>query len=120
MSRDFGAHNVLIDADIKIVGRIDLDSVMAALVEKVAQFPLCLDLGRQVPDYAETKPAARKRLEMVAKLFPKYVGSVRAVVEREEASSGKKGVYDVADFLLSAAASVVEGLGCVCRESGGA
>ena len=68
MSQDFGAHNVFIDADIKIVGRIDLDSVMAAPVEKVAQFPSCLDLDREVPDHAETKPAARKRLEMVAKI----------------------------------------------------
>ena len=45
------------------------------------------------------------------KLFPKYAGSITAALEREEASSGKKGVCDVADFRLSAAASVVEGLG---------
>ncbi|KAL2261415.1 hypothetical protein VTK26DRAFT_4210 [Humicola hyalothermophila] len=38
-NRDFGAHNILVNDDFDIVGVIDLDGVMAAPLEVVAQYP---------------------------------------------------------------------------------
>jgi hypothetical protein len=36
-NRDFGAHNLLVNDDFEIIGVIDLDGVMAAPIEVVAQ-----------------------------------------------------------------------------------
>ena len=49
INRDFGAHNLLVNEKFEIVGVIDFDSLMAAPVEMVAQFPRLTGLDRPIP-----------------------------------------------------------------------
>uniref|UniRef100_A0A8H7NNU8 Aminoglycoside phosphotransferase domain-containing protein n=1 Tax=Bionectria ochroleuca TaxID=29856 RepID=A0A8H7NNU8_BIOOC len=49
VNRDFGAHNLLVDDNFNIVGLIDLDGVMAAPIDLVAQFPALTGLDRETP-----------------------------------------------------------------------
>jgi hypothetical protein len=109
-NRDFGAHNVLVDDDFRIVGLIDFDGVIAAPIELVAQMPSFTGLDRPIPGYVETNEFALKRLERTKRRIPKYRRAVRALVP------GTRGWIDVGDAsglvdaMVSDAASVVQGM----------
>ena len=64
-NRDFGAHNLLVNDNIDIIGVIDFDGVMTAPAEMVAQYPQLTGLDRQPPGYAETNPLAIERNQMM-------------------------------------------------------
>ena len=110
VNRDFGAHNVLVDEEYKIVGLIDLDGVMAAPAEVVAQFPLYMGLDRPIPGHVETRPFALQRIKKIAPLLPTYVNLVIAAIAEREVKSGTKDISGIADLLMSDAASIMQGL----------
>jgi hypothetical protein len=62
-NRDFGAHSILVNDDFEIVGVIDLDGVMAAPLEVVAQYPTLSFLDLEPPGTVYTAPAAIERVE---------------------------------------------------------
>lgn len=106
VNRDFGAHNVLVNSSFEIIGLIDLDGVMAAPIEKVAQLPLFMGAQREPPGVPETRPAAIERIKEYAHLVPRYTDLVR-----------RKGATQLADKLVSDAASVIQGLNAYGQHS---
>ena len=107
-NRDFGAHNLLVNNNFEIVGVIDLDGVMAAPIEVVAQYPRLTGLKREPPGHVETRPLAIDRIRRTEPKLKEY----KDLVETAEAGigSGKKGEATVANMMLSDAASVFQGL----------
>ncbi|KAF2454686.1 hypothetical protein BDY21DRAFT_416653 [Lineolata rhizophorae] len=106
-NRDFGAHNLLVDEDFKIVGVIDLGGVMAAPIEAVAQYPVLTVLNREPPGHVETRPAAIDRIRRTEPRLKEY----RDLVELAEARLGiSKGNTAIASLMLSEATSVFQGL----------
>ncbi|CAH0033440.1 unnamed protein product [Clonostachys rhizophaga] len=110
VNRDFGAHNLLVDDNFNIVGLIDLDGVMAAPIDLVAQFPTLTGLDREVPGHKETKPAAIERIVATRPLLAEY--------QRLLASSQQQSVPEhesavraiLADRITSDGATIVYGL----------
>ncbi|KAK3332870.1 hypothetical protein B0T19DRAFT_354543 [Cercophora scortea] len=107
-NRDFGAHNLLVDDNFEIVGVIDLDGVMAAPIEVVAQYPVLTGLDREPPGHVETKPAAIDRMRRTEPRLKEY----KDMVETAEAGMGigNEGSTPIANLMLSEAASVLQGL----------
>ncbi|PNY18157.1 Uncharacterized protein TCAP_07596 [Tolypocladium capitatum] len=107
-NRDFGAHNLLVNDDFEIVGVIDLDGVMAAPIEVVAQYPVLTGLEREPPGHVETRPAAIDRIRRTEPRLKEY----KDMVEMAEARIGmnKEGNAPMANLMLSEAASVFQGL----------
>jgi hypothetical protein len=83
-NRDFGAHNLLVNDNFEIVGIIDLDGVMAAPIEVVAQYPVLTGLDREPPGHVETKPAAIDRIRRTEPRLKEY----KDMVETAEAGIG--------------------------------
>ncbi|RKL51039.1 hypothetical protein BFJ72_g492 [Fusarium proliferatum] len=108
VNRDFGAHNLLVDDKFQIVGVIDFDSVMAALIKVVAQYPVLTRLNREPPGCAETRPAAIERIERTKPKLKEY----KEMLAAAESKLGNidEGATLIADMLLSDAASVLQGL----------
>ena len=104
-NRDFGAHNLLVDNKFEIVGVIDLDGVMAAPIETIAQFPQLTELDRETPEHNETRPAALERIARVALRLVEY----RDLVREAEKSLGEGQASPIADCIMSDAASVIQG-----------
>jgi hypothetical protein len=114
-NRDFGAHNVLVDKDFSIVGLIDLDGVMAAPLEMVAQFPFFMGLDRPAPGHVESRPLALKRQERVNMRLSQYVRAGEKAVKKIalERKTTRSETFDgsiIADQFMSDAASLVQGL----------
>ncbi|KAL2433690.1 hypothetical protein ABEF94_009123 [Exophiala dermatitidis] len=61
-NRDFGAHNLLVNNDFEIIGVIDLDGVMAAPIDMVAQYSQLSGRAREPPGHIETRPLAIDRI----------------------------------------------------------
>ncbi|KAH8745123.1 hypothetical protein F5883DRAFT_268911 [Diaporthe sp. PMI_573] len=108
VNRDFGAHNLLVNDDFEIVSVIDLDGVMAAPIEVVAQYPVLTGLDREPPGHVETKPAAINRIRRTEPRLKEY----KDMVEIAEAGVGisNEGNTPIANLMLSEAASVFQGL----------
>jgi hypothetical protein len=108
VNRDFGAHNLLVDDNFEIVGVIDLDGVMAAPMEVVAQYPVLTGLDRDPPGHVETRPAAIDRIERTEPKLKEY----KDMVEAAEAEMGisNEGNTTIANLMLSDAASIFQGL----------
>jgi hypothetical protein len=108
-NRDFGAHNLLVNNDFEIIGVIDLDGVMAAPIDMVAQYPQLSGLAREPPGHIETRPLAIDRISRTTPKLEEY----KNFVETTEAElDPKKGEPTIASLLLSDAASIVQGLLC--------
>ncbi|KAG4272632.1 hypothetical protein FPRO04_10374 [Fusarium proliferatum] len=108
VNRDFGAHNLLVDDKFQIVGAIDFDSVMAAPIEVVAQYPVLTRLNRGPPACVETRPVAIERIERTKPKLKEYKEMLAAL--ESKLGNNDKGVTPIADLLLSDAASVFQGL----------
>ncbi|KND87685.1 hypothetical protein TOPH_07653 [Tolypocladium ophioglossoides CBS 100239] len=108
VNRDFGAHNLLVNDNFDIIGMIDLDGVMAAPIEVVAQYPVLTGLDREPPGHVETKPAAIDNIRMAEPKLKEY----KDLVEMAEAGMGmgNEGNTPIASLMLSEAASVFQGL----------
>ena len=65
VNRDFGSHNILVDENFSIVGIVDFDSVMAAPVEVVAQYPDLSGMDVQPPGHIEASALALERIKAV-------------------------------------------------------
>ena len=109
-NRDFGAHNVLVDDEFRIVGLIDFDGVIAAPIELVVQMPLFTGLQRSIPGFVETGEFALKRVEKAKHQIPRYVEYVRAAISEAETSFNLPHEWELADSMVSDAASIVEGM----------
>ncbi|KAG8674181.1 hypothetical protein FPOAC1_000144 [Fusarium poae] len=105
VNRDFGAHNLLVDDEFRIVGVIDFDGMMAAPIEVVAQYPVLTGLDRETPFYTETNPYALERIEVTK---PKLIEYKQMLKAAESRIGG--GGSTVADTLMSTAADVYGGL----------
>jgi hypothetical protein len=107
-NRDFGAHNLLVNDDFEIIGVIDLDGVMAAPIEVVAQYPPLTGLEREPPGHVETRPFAIDRIKRTEPKLNEY----KNLVEIAEARMGgsKNGEASIANMMLSNATSVIQGL----------
>ena len=108
VNRDFGAHNLLVDDNFEIIGLIDLDGVMAAPAEVVAQYPSLTGLDRPIPGHVETRPAALERIKRTEPQLKEY----QRLIENAEAArnSSDEGKTSIAKLMLSDAASVFQGL----------
>jgi hypothetical protein len=109
-NRDFGAHNLLVNNDFEIIGVIDLDGVMAAPIDMVAQYPQLSGLARKPPGHIETRPLAIDRISRTTPKLEDY----KSFVETTEAEldPNGKGEPTIVNLLLSDAASIVQGLRC--------
>ena len=110
VNRDFGAHNILVDSDFNIIGVIDLDGVMAAPVEIVAQFPQLTGLDLPLPGSIETRPAALERMKMVAPQLKEYQNLVHNLIAEKSNSGDALHVSRLAELMMSNTAIIVEGL----------
>jgi hypothetical protein len=104
-NRDFGARNILVNADFDIVGVIDFDGVMAAPLEVVAQYPVLSFLDIEPPGTVYTAPAAIERVKRTAPRLQEY----KELVRKFESEQGEQGAK-VADTLGSTPASVYRGM----------
>ncbi|EXJ80739.1 hypothetical protein A1O3_07023 [Capronia epimyces CBS 606.96] len=108
-NRDFGAHNLLVNNDFEIIGVIDLDGVMAAPIDVVAQYPQLSGLAREPPGHVETRPLAIDRISRTTPKLEEY----KNFVETTEAELvPKKGEPTMANLFLSDTASTFQGLLC--------
>jgi hypothetical protein len=103
-NRDFGAHNILVNDDCDIVGVIDLDIVMAAPLEIVAQYPTFSFLDVEPPGAVYSHPAAIERVRRTAPRLQQY----KDLLGTWE-SQGEDGTK-VADRLGSTSASIYRGM----------
>lgn len=106
LNRDLGAHNLLVDDDFNIIGLIDLDGVMTAPIEAVAQYPAFTGMHREAPGHVETKPAAIDRIKKTEPKLEEY----KNMVEMAEGEMGGEGHPSIARLMFSDAASIVQGL----------
>lgn len=107
-NRDFGAHNLLVNDSFERVSVIDLDGVMAAPIEVVAQYPTLTGLSREPPGHVETKPAAIERIKRTEPKLKEYkdmVGNAEVAI-----GLGNEKNTPIADLMLSDAASVFQGI----------
>jgi hypothetical protein len=107
VNRDFGAHNLLVNDNFEIIGLIDLDGVMAAPMEVVAQYPVLTGLDREPPGHVETRPAAKDRIRRTEPRLKEYkdlIGTAEAEMKIVEGNT------PIANLMLSDAASVLQGL----------
>lgn len=104
-NRDFGAHNILVNEDFKIVGVIDFDGVMAAPIEAVAQYPLHCFLEVEPPGIVDSRPAVAER---VAKTIPRLQTFKKMLANYEKGD--ESGYVQVSDCMESPSASVYQGL----------
>ena len=109
-NRDFGAHNLLVNNDFEIIGVIDLDGVMAAPIDMVAQCPQLSELVREAPGHIETRPLAIDRIRRTTPKLEEYKNFVETT--EAELDPNEKGEPTIANLLLSDAASIVQGLLC--------
>jgi len=107
VNRDFGAHNLLVNNEFEIVSVIDLDGVMAAPMEVVAQYPALTGLDREAPGHVETRPAAIERIKRTAPKLKEYRDMVEIAEARVHVNEQNT---PIADLMLSDAASVFQGL----------
>jgi hypothetical protein len=106
-NRDFGAHNLLVNDNFEIVGVIDLDGVMAAPSQVVAQYPVFTGLDREPPGYVETRPLALERIRETEPRLEEY----KKLVEMAEAKiTTNEGATPVSSMMLSDGASIFQGL----------
>lgn len=73
---DIGFHNILLDQNLKIVGLIDCDTVKAAPIHVVAQYPVFSDMIIPKPGLATTKPMAKKVLAEGTIIYAKFVDMI--------------------------------------------
>ncbi|RGP66279.1 kinaselike domain [Fusarium sporotrichioides] len=107
VNRDFGAHNLLVDDEFRIVGVIDFDGMMAAPIEVVAQYPVLTGLDQEPPGHIETNLYAIERIKETKPKLKEYKEMVRAAESR---LGGSETVTRIADLLESDAASVFHGI----------
>ncbi|UJO21547.1 uncharacterized protein CLAFUR5_09298 [Fulvia fulva] len=107
VNRDFGIHNVLVNDNFEIVGVIDLDGVIAAPIEMVAQFPVLSGLHRPSPGFEkwEKRPAALSWMTEAASTLGRYVERILHAAHRQAPAVG-----EVAGWMMSNAAYIVQGL----------
>ncbi|KAK3675980.1 hypothetical protein LTR78_004172 [Recurvomyces mirabilis] len=109
VNRDFGAHNVLVDKEFNILALIDVDGVIAAPIERVAQFPCFMSLERPAPGYVERRPAAIERLKGCEGFLEKYAETVREF-RASQGASASSGGPKLEEVMMSDGASIVQGL----------
>ena len=101
---DFGMHNVLVDANLNIVGIIDCDSLMAAPIHVTAQYETLL--GRTIP-----LPGLATQESVTTQTFVKGKVDFDYLVERVAIAETKlHGNTPIADAMVSDGARLVEGL----------
>ncbi|KAL9620174.1 MAG: hypothetical protein Q9160_005289 [Pyrenula sp. 1 TL-2023] len=105
-NRDFGAHNVLVNENFEILGVIDLDNVIAAPIEVVAQFPEQTGMTLGPPGHVETRPLAIQRIKEEEPTIRAY----QSFVDEAELCSDKLSEARFAALMLSDAASLCRGL----------
>ena len=107
VNRDFGIHNVLVNDSFEIVGVIDLDGVIAAPIEIVAQFPVLSGLQRPIPGFEkwEKRPAALAWMTKAASSLGRYVERMLHAAHRLAPEVG-----EVPGWMLSDAACIVQGM----------
>ena len=101
---DIGFHNILLDRNLKIIGLIDCDTVKAAPIHVLAQYPDFCDIVIAKPGLATTKPMAKKVLAEGTVLFNAFVDMV-AKAERRVG-----GETPIANAMTSDGARLFEGL----------
>ena len=101
---DIGFHNILIDQNLNIVGLIDCDTVKAAPIHVLAQYPDFCDMLVAKPGLATTKPMAKKVLAEGTILFSKFV----EMIANAERHIG--GETPIAKAMTSDGARLFEGL----------
>lgn len=110
-NRDFGSHNVLVNAQYDIVGLNDLDGVLAAPLEVVAQFPLHCGLQVEPPGFVDTRPAVMDR---VAKSVPRLKAYQEMLAQCEDElnqhprGDGSKSTSSIANHLDSLPSSMYQ------------
>lgn len=107
VNRDFGAHNLLVNDNFEIIGVIDLDGVMAAPMEVVAQYPVLTGLDTEPPGHVETKPAAIDRIRVTEPKLKEYKDLIGTA---EAEMNGDEGDTPIANLMLSDATNVFQGL----------
>lgn len=107
-NRDFGAHNLLVNDEFEVIGVIDLDGVMAAPIEVVAQYPIFSGLEREAPGHVETRPLAIERIKRTKPRLEEYKDLLKK--SEDQVKEGYEGDGGVADYLLSDSSSIFQGL----------
>jgi hypothetical protein len=110
VNRDFGAHNLLVDDNFNIVGLIDLDGVMAAPIDLVAQFPTLTGLDRETPGHKETKPAAIERIVATRPLLADYQRLLASPQQQSITEDESAARAVLADRITSDGTTIVYGL----------
>lgn len=105
-NRDFGAHNLLVNENFEILGVIDLDNVIAAPIETVAQFPEQTGMTLGPPGHVETRPLAIQRIKAEEPKIRAY----QSFVDEAEVRSSKQPEARFAALMLLDAASLCRGL----------
>ena len=101
---DIGFHNILLDETLKIIGMIDCDTVKAAPIHVVAQYPDFSEIVLSVPGLTTVKPMAKKVLAEGAIMFRKYVDMVAKAEKRTLEET------PIATAMVSDGARLFEGL----------
>ena len=101
---DIGFHNILLDKNLKIAGMIDCDTVKAAPIHVLAQYPDFCDMIIARPGLATTKPMAKKVLAEGTLLFNKFLD----MVANAERRLGRE--TPIANAMTSDGARLFEGL----------
>lgn len=103
---DIGFHNILLDGALRIVGMIDCDTVKAAPIHVVAQYPDFSDMIIPRPGLVTKKPMAQKVLAEGTIMFGKFLNMI-ADAERR---TGEENPLAIA--MDSDGARLFEGLQC--------
>ena len=103
-NRDLGLHNVLVDANLQIVGVIDCDTMFAAPIHVAAQHMHIGIIHPPKPGHVTKKIAAKETYQRGSKMFEFYVECVK------EAELKLYGKTTLADAMKSDGAKLVEGL----------
>jgi hypothetical protein len=111
-NRDFGFHNILVDETFTIRGIIDCDSIKAAPIDVVAQYPLMSEMERRPPGYKTTWPPRLRTYgfgEAQASEFRQYVREAE-----QRLCTSKRNETPLADAMESDGARFVEGIDKYC------
>lgn len=103
---DIGFHNILLDETFKIVGMIDCDTVKAAPIHVVAQYPDFSDMIILRPGLVTKKPMARKVVAKGTIVFEKFLN----MIANAERLTGEESPLAIA--MDSDGARLFEGLQC--------
>ena len=103
-NRDLGLHNVLINAELKIVGVIDCDTMFAAPIHVAAQTLNIALLTLPVPGLATKKEAAKKTYRNGREMLDYFLERVK------EFELERSPMTTLADAMDSDGARLVEGL----------